>query len=306
MTLAALALIATACGTDGTGGTQQSGPLIVVTTTILGNVVDNLVDGAARVEIIMPVGADPHDFQASAQQAELIREADLLVANGLGLEEGLLDVIEAAEADGATVLELAPLLDPLPSAEYRQNEGEEHRGGEDPHFWQDPVRMAQAVQIITGRLAQLDSGVSAEEWTERAESYAAQIMVAHAENEATLSAIPVERRKMVTNHDAFGYFADRYNFELIGVVIPGGSTLAEPSAGEIAELVGEMKRQDVRAIFAENTDPSVLAEAVAAELGDAVVVVRLFTDSLGEPGSPADTYIGMIKENATLVAGALA
>jgi zinc/manganese transport system substrate-binding protein len=120
-----------------------------------------------------------------------------------------------------------------------------------------------------------------------------------------LSPIPPEARKIVTNHEASGYFADRYGFEIIGTVIPGGSTLAEPSAADIADLVNELREEGVTAIFAENTNPTVLAETVAAELGSEVEVFELYSDSLGEPGSGADTYIGMIRSNAETVATAL-
>ncbi|HKX76370.1 MAG TPA: metal ABC transporter substrate-binding protein [Acidimicrobiia bacterium] len=306
-------LLGTACG--GGNGQPSSEVLVVATTSVLGDVVANLVGNDARVEVIMPVGADPHDFEPSAQQAELLRQADLVVANGLGLEEGLIDLIEAAEQEGANILELAPLLDPLPFAGHGEDEhqgeaegeseSEEDHGLGDPHFWQDPVRMAQAVEIIASRLAELETDLAPSEWSERAATYGTEILAAHAANEALLAAIPVDQRKLVTNHEAFGYFADRYGFEIIGVVIPGGSTLGEPSAQDLAHLVEEMRHEGVRAIFAENTNPAALADAVAAELGEAVTVVELYSDSLAEPGSPADTYLGLIEENARLVAEAL-
>lgn len=305
-------LLGTACG--GGNGQPSSEVSVVATTSVLGDVVANLVGDDARVEVIMPVGADPHDFEPSAQQAELLRQADLVVVNGLGLEEGLVDLIEAAEQEGANILELAPLLDPLPFAghaedehqeEAGESEADEEHGQGDPHFWQDPVRMAQAVEIIASRLAELETHLAPTEWNQRAAAYGTEILVAHATNEALLAAIPADQRKLVTNHEAFGYFADRYGFEIIGVVIPGGSTLGEPSAQDLAHLVEEMRHEGVRAIFAENTNPAALAEAVAAELGEAVTVVELYSDSLAEPGSPADTYIGLIEENARLVAEAL-
>ena len=287
--------------------------MIVATTTILGDVVSNLVGDDGRVETIMPIGADPHDFEASAQQAALIREADLVIANGLGLEEGLVDLIASAEGEGANVLELAPLLDPLPFAGDHGHdedgdeaaEPEDDHGDDDPHFWQDPVRMAEAVRLIAQRLAELQIANPARDWSQRAETYAAEIMDAHAANESVLATVPIERRKLVTNHEAFGYFADRYRFEVIAVVVPGGSTLAAPSAGDLADLVEEMKHEGMRAIFAENTNPTALAEAVAAELDEQVTVVQLYTDSLGEAGSAASTYIGLITENARLVTEAL-
>ncbi len=294
-----LALSLGACAN--TDRARGEGPLIVATTSILGDVTANLVDQAASVETIMPPGADPHDFEPSARQAALMREADLLVVNGLGLEEGLSDVIGAAAADGVTVLELAPLLDPLPFAAGSE-------GGKDsldPHVWQDPVRMATAVELIAESLTGLDTGRSGDDWTIRAARYQAEIMATHEEIEGWLAPIPPQDRKIVTNHEAFGYFAARYGFTIIGVVIPGGSTLAEPSPGQLADLIEMIENEGVRAIFAENTDPTLIAEAVAEELGEQVAVIELYTDSLGPPGSPAGTYLGMLRENARLIAQAL-
>lgn len=306
--LAVTTLFVVGCGAGGSGTDNR--PLVVVTTTILGDVVSNIVGDAATVHVLMPVGTDPHDFEPSAQQAAMIREADLVVANGLGLEEGLLNLIETAREEGITVLELAPQLHPIPFADHsheeeeESSEGEHGHGDEDPHFWQDPARMTLAVELIEESLDELedlaDDGLAG-----RAAAYSEEILEADAANDALLATIAPDQRKMVTNHEAFGYFADRYGFEIIGVVIPGGSTLAEPSAGELADLVEAMRHEGVNAIFAENTDANVLAEAVAAELGGEVVVVELFTDSLTESGTPASTYLGMIAENARLVAEAL-
>lgn len=297
---------------------------IVATTTILGDVVANVVGDFATVEVIMGPGTDPHDFQPSAQQAELIQTADLVVANGLGLEEGLLDVIETAEAAGTPVLELADMLDPIPFGEgedhdhsedehehseeegdHSEEEGDDHaheHGSEDPHFWQDPTRMATAAGLIADELTAIDA---ATDWSAGADAYAAELTALDAEITELLSGIPDESRKIVTNHEAFGYFADRYGFTVIGTVIPGGSTLAEPSAAELADLIAEIEEEGVTAVFAENTNPSALADAVAAELGTEIGVYELYSDSLGEPGSEADTYIGMIRANATTVAEAL-
>nr|MCU0281452.1 metal ABC transporter substrate-binding protein [Acidimicrobiia bacterium] len=127
-----------------------------------------------------------------------------------------------------------------------------------------------------------------------------------AEIEASLAAVPPEQRKLLTNHHALGYFADRYGFEVIGAIIPGGSTLAAPSPADLAELVDLLRQAGVRAIFAETTQSADLAEALAAELGGQVAVVSLYTGSLGEAGSGADTYIGMQRSNAERIAAALA
>jgi zinc/manganese transport system substrate-binding protein len=120
-----------------------------------------------------------------------------------------------------------------------------------------------------------------------------------------LAGIPAEQRKLVTNHRSLGYFAERYGFEVVGAIIPGGATLAEPSPADLAALTDTLRREGVRAIFTESTRPAALAEALAAELGEQVAVVGLYTESLGEAGSGAETYIGMQRLNAERIAAAL-
>ena len=254
--------------------------------------------------MLLPIGADPHDYQASARQVAAIQEADLVIANGLGLEEGLADVLESAAADGANVLTVAPLLDPLPFGAGHDDDARtmRPRPGDDPHVWLDPLRMAAATRIVAEELSKVDDSV---DWTARGNAYADALTTADEEIQATLDVVPPANRKLVTNHDALGYFASRYGFEVVGVVIPGGSTLAEPSSAELTELVSVVEREQVRAIFAETTNPEVLADAVAAEAGGDVIVVELFTGSLGEPGSGADTLIEMLTTNAQRIAQAL-
>lgn len=270
---------------------------VVATTTVLGDIASTIVGQDAVVETLMPPGADPHDFQPSSQQVALINRADLVIVNGLGLEEGLSDVIEGAEADGVNVLEIGPLIDPLPFGEGGPDEL-----GDDPHFWNDPDRGATAAEVIAGALSQVDSSI---DWTSRAAEYAGELRDLGLEIEGMLAGIPEANRKLVTNHDSLGYFANRYGFEIVGVVIPGGSTLAEPSSSELAALVEVMEQENVRVIFAETISPTVLADAVAAEIGGDVQVVELFTDSLGPPGSGAETLLSMLRLDAERIAGAL-
>lgn len=166
----------------------------------------------------------------------------------------------------------------------------------------DPLRVAKAARHIADELNKIAPSPS---WTERAEAYAASLEELDAEIRDLLSSIPEENRKLITNHDAFGYFAARYGFEVVGTVIPGGSTLAEPSSADLAALVDAIVDEGVRAIFAETIEPSVLAEAVAAEVGSSVEVVELYSGSLGEPGTDAATLIGMLRVNAGRIAEAL-
>lgn len=292
----AIALLAAGCGASDDG--QPDATIsIVTTTTILGDVAKNIAgDSGATVQVLLPIGADPHDYQASSQQIADIQAADLVIANGLLLEEGLLDTLDTAAGDGANVLEIGELLDPLPFGLETDD------AGDDPHFWLDPERLARAAHIIAEELEKIDTTT---DWAGNAEQYATQLTTADEEIEQILSVIPDQQRKLVANHDALGYFATRYDFAIIGTVIPGGSTLADPSSAELSDLVQKIETENVPAIFAETSEPAALAAAVAAEVGNTVIVVDLYTGSLGEPGSEAETLIGMLITNAHLIAGAL-
>src|SRR5918995_2076148 len=276
-----LLLVAAACG----GGDDDAAeaPVVVVTTSVLGDVVENLVGDVAEVEVLMPPGADPHEFALSARQAADLREADLVVANGGGFEAGLDDTLDAAEDDGATVVRALDAVD---------------RIDDDPHFFTDPDRMAVAARAIADALAAEVPALDTAEVRDGADAYVADLDALGVEVEATLAAVPVERRRLVTNHDVFAYFAERYDFTVVGAVIPAVTTQAEPAAGELADLAAVIEAEGVPAIFADTSSPEQLADALAGEAGD-VEVVELYSESLGEPGTDAGTYEGMIRTNAS-------
>jgi zinc/manganese transport system substrate-binding protein len=312
--VAAAALWLAGCGgaaitpSTASGGCQAVE--IVATTSILGDVVRNVAGDAAQIEVLISPGADPHSFAPSASQAAALRRAGLVVANGLGLEEGLHEVIEAAAADGVTVVEAVSFVEALPFADGEHEEGEaagddqREPGTLDPHIWTDPRRMAAVATGLGEALAAADPPCAAS-YRAAAEAYAADLLSLDAEVESLLAGIPADRRKLVTSHHTLGYFADRYGFEVLGALIPGGATFAEPSPADLAALVDLLRSEEVRAVFAENVRPAALAEALASELGEEVAVVTLFTDALGGPGSGAETYLDMQLSNARRIAAAL-
>jgi zinc/manganese transport system substrate-binding protein len=269
-------------------------PLIVATTSIVGDLATEVAGSEARVEVIMPVGADPHDFQPSARQAASLRDADLIVMSGLGLETGLADALAAAAADGVPTLALGEQLDPRPL-------GDEDGSTPDPHWWLDPDRAAGAVQLIAEAMSSQTYG----DWQSRATAAEESLQLLGDEITCMLSRIPPERRGLVTTHDAFRYFAERFGFDVVGVIVEGGATQAQPDPRGLAELADTMRADDIGAVFAETTVPTDVAETLAAEVGGDVDVVVLYVGSLGAPGSGAETYFDMMRTNAERIADAL-
>ena len=275
--LASAAVVLAGCGVDGgsaggaPGGDRRT---VVVTTNILGDVVENLVGDELRVITIMPVGSDPHEFQASAQQVAQIGAADGLIVNGAGFEEGLLDVIESAEGDGVPVFEAIGAIETIAfdDGSHDEHEADEHddeddHQGIDPHFFTDPARMARAADGIVAFLIANVDGVDAAALETNAASYIAQLKSLDAEVETLLAAIPSDRRVLVTNHEVFGYFADRYGFDVAGTIIPSGSTADSADAQALAELAELIEHQGVPAIFADASSSGELASTLAEEVG---------------------------------------
>jgi len=300
---------------------------IVVSTTVLGGVVSDIARCAEgddqAVTVVMPVGVDPHDFQPSSAQVASMVAADLVIVNGLGLEEGLLPALDSIGSDGARVLEIGELIDPLPfGAEAEEHSEDEHHddhadedhsesgaeeddhahGAYDPHFWMDMDRMAAAARLIGEEVETF----GAEGYSACGEEVAASIEAAEQELLDTLAGVPDARRILVTDHDALSYFAESFGFRVIGVVIPGGSTLGEPNSQELAALVSVIQDQDVPAIFGDATLSNEILEILAAEAGRDVQVVSLFIGSLGGPDSGATSYEEMMMTNADRIAQALA
>ncbi len=301
--LVATALVLSSCAT---GSSADDRPKVVATTTILGDVVAHIAGDEAEVTVLMQPGQDPHAFQASASQAAAMVDADLIVVNGLDLEEGLGNVIDNAASDGVTVLSLGEQLDPLPwDAAVSDEHENEHAHTLDPHWWLDPVRMAQAAELIGDALGAADP-TNAEDWTQRAAAYSDAVLATHDEMVTILAAVPPERRLLVTNHNALRYFATRYGFDIVGTVIPSGTTLAAPSPADLANLVATLNDLGLDAVFAETTQPTALADAVAAELSRPVEVVQLYTGSLGPPNSDGADYLSMMRTDARRIAAALA
>jgi zinc/manganese transport system substrate-binding protein len=304
-------------------------PTIVVTTNILGDVVGKVVGDAANVVTVMPVGADPHDFQVSAQNVDAMMSADALIANGEGFEEGLLDVIDSATNEGVPTFEAMSAVETIEFGEGGHDHDDEDHGDEDhgdeattededededhehdhsgvdPHFFTDPMRMAAAVEGIVDFLQAEVAFADAAALDASAEAYIDELVAVDAEVEGLVGLIPEDNRVLVTNHEVFGYFADRYGFEIVGVVVPGGGTTDSVSAGELAELAEVVGAEGVAAIFADTSSSDQLVQTLAAEVGD-IEVVSLYTESLGDADSEGATYLDMVRTNGQRISDALA
>jgi len=286
--LALVVLGLAGCG-SGSGVAADARPSVVVTTSVLGDVVRNLLGDAARVAVVMPSGSNPHGFAPSARQVDELRRADAVVENGEGFEVSLVDAVDAAERDGTVVITATDGVDLL---------------GDDPHFFTDPRRMRSAAAHISDELVALVPGLDVTEVGRRTTAYLAQLDALDQDVTRLLASVPLDRRLLVTNHEVFAYFADRYGFTIVGSVIPSGTTLAEPSASGLQHLAAVIRRTRVPAIFADTSAPTRLAETLAAE-GTDVEVVSLYSESLGDTGSDGATYLDMMRTDATLIAAAL-
>lgn len=271
-------------------------PLVVVTTNILGDIVENLAGDDVEVVTLMRPDADPHSFEISAQESALMLRADLLVSNGLGLEEGLQQHLDTSAAAGVAQFVAG---DEIETLDYSS-------GSPDPHFWTDPGRVIRVVGALGEALAQHVPSADQERVREHVASYTEQLRELDAMMSDSFAGIPVDRRQLVTNHHVFGYLADRYGFTVLGAVIPGGTTLAAPSASDLRDLVAVIEEAGVPTIFAESSQPDRLIQVLAEEAGIRVRVVELYTESLTAPGGGADSYLAMMRENTDRITQGLA
>jgi zinc/manganese transport system substrate-binding protein len=295
---------ATLAALAGCGAPVYDRPLVVVTTNILGDVVSNVVGDEAEVMVLMKPDADPHSFEISAKDAARILGADLLVSNGLGLEEGLQQHLDAAEAEGVATLAAGDVVDVLAYGSGDADSADD-TGADDPHFWTDPARMLDVTAAVADAVEQHVEGADARVIRSNADDYTAQLRELDAEMTAAFDAIPAAQRNLVTNHHVFGYLADRFGFTVVGAVIPGGSTLAAPSASDLRDLVEAIDEAGVATIFAESSQPDRLVQVLADEAGVDVAVVELFTESLSGPGSGADSYLTMMRTNTERISTGL-
>jgi ABC-type Zn uptake system ZnuABC Zn-binding protein ZnuA len=287
------ALLMAACG--GSGNSASGGRVKVVATTVQITALTREV-GGDRIDLsgLIQPGADPHTFEPTAGDLTKIEGAGAILRHGLGLDDWLDGTLQAgAHAQVATV---TAGITPLKSKDNGATV-------DDPHVWHDPDNDKTMVDNIAAALDKADPD-NKSAYDANAAAYKKKLDDTKAQVQSNINEIPPGNRKLVTNHDAFGYFARAFGLTIVGAVIPSVSTDAEPSAQETAALLDTISREHVKAIFAESSVNPKLATTLANDAG-VKIVDDLYGDSLGEPGSGADTVDGMLVTNARKIADAL-
>ena len=263
------------------------------------------VVGQDRVDVfsLLPPNADPHTFRPGTQDVTRVADADLVLSIGLSLEAGWLSkLVKNAAQDPNSVVALGQVVDPIEFAEIFGEEEGHGRGTLDPHFWFDPLRVKQAVNNIATQLSTLDPAGETF-YQENAAAYIEQLDELHAWIREEVATVPPERRLLVTSHDSFQYFAQRYGFEVVGAVMPA-TTQAEPTALDLSKLIEIIEQEGVSAVFTEKSHSDRLSRRVAEETG-ATLIGGLYTGSLSEPGDEAGTYVDMMRYNVQTIVEAL-
>ena len=291
LTLTLAALFLASCGSA--PKSNDNTLRVLASTTFLADITQNIAGDRVKVESLLPVGADPHSYQAAPVDVAKISESDLLILNGLEYEAFIKSLLENAGGE-RMIVEATAGLSP------RKDAGNEQ--GVDPHMWLDPNLVITYVENIRDGLIKVDVQ-GAETYKANADVYIAQLKDLDAWIVEQVNTIPAERRLLVTNHEALGYFAERYGFEVAGSVIPSFSSNAAPSAQEMASLIDAIKKINAPAIFLDTADNNTLAQQIADETS-VTIVGDLHLESLTE-GAPAATYIDMMKYNVSRIVEAL-
>jgi ABC-type Zn uptake system ZnuABC Zn-binding protein ZnuA len=278
-----LLVVAAGCGEDD-GAAAGGGAIgVVATTPVVADLARNVGGERAGVTALMAPNTDPHQYEVRPRDVEAVAEAGLILRSGGDLDDWLQEAIEGSGTEASTV----NLIDHVKT---RMGEGEV-----DPHWWHDPRNTERAVIAIRDALAKADPDGAAA-YRANADAYLAKLRRLDNAIAACMDEVPAGERRLVTTHDALGYYADRYGIDVIGTVIPSLSTEGQPSAGETAELVDTIRREGVTTIFAESSVDPKVEQAIASEAG-ARLGEELWADGLGPEGSGGATYLAAMESN---------
>jgi ABC-type Zn uptake system ZnuABC Zn-binding protein ZnuA len=296
MTLTLAALVLTGCGSAPQSG--DSAVSVLASTSFLADIAQNVAGDRVKVDSLLPIGSDPHAYQASPSDVVKISESTVLILNGIEYEHFIEPLLE--NADGERIVIAAS--DGLQPRQLDEHAGAEKHEAGDPHMWLDPNLVMTYVENIRDGLSTADPD-GAEIYKSNAEAYIAQLKELDAFIKSQVGTIPTERRLLVTNHEALGYFAKRYGFTIVDTILPSFSSEASASAREIASAIDVIKTSGAPAIFLGEVENDSLAEQIASETG-VKVIKDLHLESLTD-GAPAATYIEMMKYNVTQIVAAL-
>lgn len=290
--------VSTACQSK--SGVDQSLQVLAV-ETFLADLAQNVAGDRLKINSLMPLGSDPHSFEPTPQDVSRVVESDVLIINGAGFEEFLTQLLQNAGGERLVIEAAAGLTQRIIVKDENTSGRGEHEG--DPHFWLNPINAIRYVENIRDGLSQVDPA-GKDIYTRNAQDYIAQLKSLDAWINAQVAQIPLERRLLVTNHESFGYFADRYGFRVIGTIIPSVSTNASPSAQQLAMLIDQIKASGTPAIFLETGSNPQLAQQIAFETG-VKVVYDLYTHSVSAPDGPTPTYIDLMRYDTLKIVDAL-
>lgn len=295
-----LVLVLSACSAPAAGNTGAVDVLVV--ETFLADITKNVAGDRLSVDSLIPAGLDPHAFEPTPRDVARISAAKVLVINGAGFEEWLQPVLANAGGSGLLIEASAGLTARQPQPGERPPDDHDHGAG-DPHFWLDPLMVVQYVENIRDGLSQADPD-GAETYRRNAAAYIEKLKELDGWIKTQVEQVPPERRLLVTNHESFGYYADRYGFRIAGTVVPSFSTSASPSARELSDLTERIRATGAPAIFLETGSSTQLADQLAAETGIRVIT-GLYTHSITAGQGEAATYLDMMRYNTNVIVSAL-
>ncbi len=289
--------------------TPAAAPLKVVATfSVLGDLTQAVGGDDIQLTTLIGPGVDAHTYDPSPADLAMLEQADVIVENGLGFEPWLDNFLDSTNFQGERIIAsdgIAPRHADETDHDDEEAPDEDHaHGGDDPHVWHSVPNAIVMVENIRDGLQAADPDRAAA-YDANAAAKIADLQALDAWVREQVATLPEDRRKLVTSHDTFGYFADTYGFQILGTALGSLSTEAgDPSARQIAQLVGQIKDAGTPAIFAENVANPDLMEAIAAEAG-VTLAPPLYSDALGAPGTPGDTYDGMMRSNVETIVQAL-
>jgi len=314
----ATGLAASGCGGDSATSTTAPAPdatRAVVTFSILDDVVRNVGGRCVTTTVLVGRDGDAHVFEPTPKDATALKDADLVISNGLGFEPWLADLYASSGSKGTEVVAMAG-IDPIEADHGHEGEDDHGHGGEekaaggdtdasevDPHAWQDPRNMRAAVINVRNALVKANPDCAAE-IRANAKRYDAELAAMEEEIAQSVSSLPRDERIIITNHDSLGYFAKRFGFDVETALGSVSTESADPSAQQITKLADDIRKDGVKAIFVENIGGSNVIDRLAREAG-VQIAKPLYTDALGAEGSDGATYLSMMRANAKSITAGL-